>query len=146
MEERFIEKIHFTTECWYWTAYKDRQGYGRFTLGGWSQRAHRVSYELFVGPIPDGLEVLHKCDNPSCVNPGHLEVGTNLLNMQQKAERGRSAKGEDHGSAKLTEEQVLEIRQRFAEGGVSKTALAEEYGVSRTTIRRLVRREIWAHL
>lgn len=146
--KRFIEKIDASQlwGCWLWTATKNEDGYGQFKLDGQMRRAHKVSYELFVGPIPEGLDVLHKCDNRGCVNPNHLEVGTHGDNMRQMAERGRSAKGEGHGSAKLTEDQVLEIRGRYAAGGVSQRALAAEYGVSHTTIRRVVSNKNWTHI
>jgi hypothetical protein len=87
--ERFWSKVDKSGECWLWTAYRDHSGYGIFGLNGRNQRAPRVAYELLVGPIPQGMYILHSCDNPPCVNPSHLRVGTNLENVQDKMNRGR---------------------------------------------------------
>src|SRR4051812_22074657 len=99
--ERFWSKVDKTGECWLWTAYRDAAGYGRFGLAGKVQKAHRVSYELAVGPIPAGAHVLHSCDNPPCVNPDHLRVGSRIDNMRDKFMRGRDYNASkthcDHG-------------------------------------------------
>lgn len=149
--KRFTDKINFgwgsrLWGCWYWTAYKDRQGYGQFRLDGRLRQAHCVSYELFVGPIPEGLLVRHMCHNPSCVNPNHLKVGTDDDNKQDMIDADRQAKGADNGNAKLTEDQVREIRQRYAEGGVTQTALGAEYGITYPVVNKIVRGEIWTHV
>jgi hypothetical protein len=107
---------------------------------------HRAAYRLFVGPLPSGMHVLHKCDNPICVNPGHLFLGTqadNAKDMWQKR-RGRPgvSRGEDHGCAKLTAESVLQIRDSTE----SDVALAEKYKVSRTTIHEIRKRISWNHI
>jgi hypothetical protein len=86
--ERFQSMVSVGPGCWEWVAAKDRDGYGQFKGNG-HVRAHRFSYDEFVGPIPEGLQVLHRCDNPSCVNPEHLWVGTNADNMADKCEKGR---------------------------------------------------------
>jgi hypothetical protein len=88
---RFFSKFtqRSPTECWPWTATIDRDGYGRMKVGGKSQRAHRLAYALRIGPVPDGLSVLHRCDNPCCVNPDHLWVGTSSDNMRDMATKGR---------------------------------------------------------
>jgi hypothetical protein len=102
------------------------------------------------GPIPEGLVICHRCDNPSCVNPAHLFLGTHADNVADKMRKGRHRtnphKGEDHRSAKLTQEQVLEVRRRFAVGGISKAALGREYGVTQTTIDHIILRATWRHL
>ena len=90
--ERNVERIPIAG-CWLWTAHLNDKGYGKAIVGGWRGRrcvrAHRRSYEVFVGPIPDGLNVLHRCDTPSCVNPAHLTVGTQSENVKQGWDRGR---------------------------------------------------------
>jgi hypothetical protein len=94
--DRFCAKVLVTSECWLWLAATNPCGYGTFRYYGRSHTAHRVAYLEMVGPVPAGLEVRHKCDNPPCVNPEHLEVGTHKDNMQDKVKRGR------HGHAKRT--------------------------------------------
>jgi len=106
---------------------------------------HRVSYEWARGAIPEGVLVLHSCDNRLCVNPQHLRLGTHQDNMDDmvRAGRQRSERGAAHAQAKLTPEAVSEIRDRYAEGGVTQKVLAEEYGISSTHIGRILRLERW---
>lgn len=105
--ERFIDKFipEPNSGCWLWTAYTLPKGYGRIKVDGKAVLAHRVSHELHVGPIPEGLHVLHRCDTPSCVNPDHLFLGTPQDNMTDKMQKGRhvALKGSEHVRAKLTE-------------------------------------------
>ena len=147
-EERFWEKVEKTENgCWEWTAGKFNAGYGQFAVNGKHQLAHRFSYELTYGEIPDGLFVCHRCDNPPCVNPEHLFLGTHADNMADRNEKGRVSKGEEHYYSKLTEENVLEIRQRVASGkwGI-KSKLAKEFGVSNPQISDIVNRKKWKHV
>lgn len=156
-EQRFWEKVDVCDddECWEWTAAKARMGYGNFALRhGVLIPAHRLSWILAHGMIPEGLWVLHRCDNPPCVNPAHLFVGTrqdNLDDMVAKrrhwAHKGESiTKGERNGRAKLTDAQVREIRDRYAAGGVSQPQLGREFGVTHAIIGNVVRRESWVHV
>lgn len=87
--ERFWSKVDKSGECWYWTASRDPKGYGTFGFEGKVHKAHRIAYTLAFGEIPAGAHILHSCDNPPCVNPGHLRPGTHTENMQDKVMHGR---------------------------------------------------------
>lgn len=132
-------------ECWPWSGSRRKKGgYGRLNVNGKVRSASRVAYELFVGPIPFGLHVLHHCDNPPCVNPAHLYLGNDQRNVDDCRARGRLRKafGEAHGRAKLTARQVREARRLYTMGrGI--VSLAREFGVAETTMRALVLRETW---
>ena len=145
-KERFEEKYTKGDGCWEWQAYKDRQGYGRFSIRRVARLAHRISYELYVGKIPDGLCCLHRCDNPACVRPDHLFLGTQDENVYDRDVKGRGPIGEKHGSAKLTEEQVMDIRAMYGKGKTTQTKIAEMFGVDQHTISSIVLLKTWAHL
>ena len=125
--------------------YKDKDGYAIFKKDGKAMKIHRHIYEECFGEIPKGMIVRHKCDNPSCINPEHLEIGTHQDNSNDKVSRGRhkGGKGETHGMAKLTKELVEEIRNKYIPYKVMQKDLAIEYGVSKRTIQAIVRKEIW---
>ena len=134
--------------CWIWSG--GRRGtpgleYGAIRVNGVVWGTHRLAYTIVIGPIPAGLYVCHTCDNPLCVNPGHLWVGTHLDNMRDKARKGRASViyGEANRNSRLTEDQVVEIRQRFANGGSDQQTLASEYGVARSLIGMIVRGDVW---
>ena len=132
-------------ECWGWTGFKHR-GYGRLRdttrKAGPAVGAHRVSYEKHIGPIPEGMTVLHRCDNPECSNPRHLFLGTNADNNADRNAKGRQAAGERHASAVLTEEDVRTIRASAEPG----TVLAARYGVTKSTIYGIKKHRSWWHL
>ncbi len=88
-EGLFYKNVRIGPDCWFWVGRKSTKGYGKLSEGNVELRAHRVSYELFVGSVPDGLLVLHSCDNPECCNPNHLSVGTNKENILDKVSKGR---------------------------------------------------------
>ena len=146
IEARFLDKVAPPDEngCHLWTAYTMPKGYGKFWYMGRKVYAHR--YAAGMVDWPPEIQTRHLCNVPACVNPEHLTFGSNADNVRDMVEADRHAKGVDHGSAKLTEEQVIEIRRRYAAGGVTQQALGEEYGVDRSLISRTVRRERWAHL
>lgn len=127
----------FTAEvnsgCIVWTSTKNRQGYGRFFYQGKQAPAHRVSYELANGPIPEGELVLHKCDNPACVNPDHLYLGDYARNVRDAVERGRWT-----GRLRISARTVREIKERYAFGGISQARLAAEYGIDQTQVSKYV--------
>lgn len=129
--------------CWAWQGRLDTRGYGMFPRH--QLRAHRASYAVFKGAIPDGLHVLHSCDNPRCVNPGHLFLGTHQDNMRDKTLKGRAHgahPGEAHAMAKLTEAQVLAIR---ADRRIHRL-IAVDYSVGRRTIGDIKLRRCWSHI
>lgn len=139
-------------ECWEWQGYRNKKGYGRIASGGSSGRmlaAHRVAWAAHnAEPVPPGLCVCHHCDNPACVNPAHLFLGTSPENTADMIAKGRAikAKGEAHGSSRLTEAQVLEARRLHSAGGMTKQSLSDRYGVSRSAIYYAVTRKTWRHL
>ncbi len=133
--------------CWTWTASRNWDGYGQSWDGERLWIAHRFAWTLVNGPIPDGLCVLHRCDNPPCVRPDHLFLGTNAVNVADRERKGRGNQpaGGANGRAKLTEAAVREIRRRAAIGE-SHSALGRAFGVSNVIAGRVVRRETWAHV
>jgi len=145
--ERFWSKVDKTGDCWLWTGGCTSYGYGAFSVStGIAKLAHRVAYALCIAPPPDDLMVCHTCDNPPCVNPAHLFLGTRGDNNRDRAAKGRTQRGEAHTSAKFTDETVKAIRARYAQGGITQAAMAREYGVSLQTIRCIVTNRSWRHL
>jgi hypothetical protein len=131
-------------ECWPWTAFISPDGYGKFNYPG-CQLAHRFSYELENGPIPDGLQVLHRCDNRPCVNPRHLFLGTLEINMEDRNEKGRQARGSSHASAILSEADIPVIRSALCAGAKS-AHLAASFNVDPATIRDIKSGRTWRHV
>lgn len=139
LKDRLLTKIKLNeqTECWECTTAPDGE-YGRIRLNGKQHLSHRISWEVHRGAIPDGMFVCHRCDNPSCINPEHLFLGTHLANMADMSHKGRrrgitAVFGERHGRAKITDADVRAIRS----SGTSAKALALEYGVSDRQIRHI---------
>lgn len=148
--DRFWDKVKkgSESECWLWIAGDNGEGYGRFRHGRKKVAAHRFSWELVHGPINDESFVLHKCDNPACVNPAHLFLGTNQDNMIDMVLKGRNKPrlGKRNNKAKLTEDAVREIRRIYASGSVSQYQLAEKYGVGQPCIKDVVNFITWRHV
>lgn len=132
-------------ECWDWSGFKCR-GYGRIKIGNRSVGAHRVSYELANGPIPDGMTVLHRCDNPPCTNPSHLFLGTNSDNNRDRHQKGRSVRGERAGRAVLTEAIVRRMRQAYAAGGETHASIAAKFSANLSTTSGVLLRRSWKHV
>lgn len=161
--------------CWNWAGSKNPGGYGNFKLGEKRVNTHRVSWIFHNGPIPANLFVLHRCDNPSCVRPDHLFLGSQLDNaadcrskgrqpsfdaksqiMLKVAARGpshglkkhpeRAARGESNGTSKLTGEQVEDIRRIYASGDQNQKQLASRFGIVPGTVSKIVRFEMWTHI
>lgn len=124
-------------ECWEWSKARTSEGYGKVGPYG---LAHRTAYEQAYGPIPDGMCVMHVCDNPPCVNPAHLRLGTHQENMADRDAKGRC---KNVGGRKLTLELAREIRARYAAGGVTHPQLAAEYGLHRAHVIRVVGHKVW---
>src|SRR5208282_854629 len=131
--------------CWIWMGSINSSGYGNASHNRKTIRAHRLSWTLFNGLIPDGLWVLHKCDVPSCVNPSHLFLGTAGDNTQDALSKGRMAYGERHGLTKLTTDLVIEIRRRYT-SGESPRAIGASLGMNRDSIRKLATGITWRHV
>lgn len=150
LAQRFWTKVdqRGPDECWPWTAATNEHGYGVISApgraNGPSLKAHRVSADL-AGQDVTGRVVRHRCDNPPCVNPRHLIVGTQSQNIADMYERGRARIGSAKGQSPLNEHQVAEIRRRAAAGEMQKV-LAVEYGVGKMTISRIVNRRTWRHV
>lgn len=133
--------------CWIWQGNRPDGRYGHFSITGKSVKAHRWLYEAVIGFIPDGLVLRHRCDNPACVNPQHLELGTFADNTRDMLDRGRGAdrKGERHPLARLNADSVRKIRAEAA-NGTRHAALAERFGVARQQITKIVGRASWGHI
>ncbi len=164
---RFWAKVNKSDGCWEWAASTNNKGYGQLMIQPGeifeTKRpvlAHRFSWMIHFGEIPDGLSVCHKCDNPQCVNPNHLFLGTHADNMHDMIRKGKGPQnqpnvmhthpekrhwGERNGQAKLTAKQVRDIRVGF-QLGYSMSELGNLYGVTRHAIGRIVRRQAWAHI
>ena len=149
--ERFWAKVDTSGDCWLWLGAIGSSGYGGFTVrsGLRGNRvtfgAHRVAYEFAHGPIPEGVSVLHRCDVPACVRPDHLFLGTqrdNIIDMMRKG-RHIAPKGERNGHARLTWDQVHEIRAESGTGA-STRGLSERFGVCERSIRKIVAGQRWA--
>lgn len=142
--ESFWRKIDVqlnTNVCWNWLG-RTEKGYGRIKWNGRLEYVHRVAHELHYGIVPPrNLDVCHQCDNRACCNPYHLFLGTRQENVDDMIAKGRKvvAFGEKHGNAKLTDAQVVEIRQLFAAGGISKSALARRYNIYHGQIGKIIR-------
>jgi hypothetical protein len=149
--DRFWSKIDVrgVDECWEWKGAKTTDGYGQLhTIGrrGKQIKAHRFSYELHIGPIPDNMCVCHSCDNPGCVNPRHFFLGSNLDNIQDRNHKGRTMHGEEHWNARLTKADVQAIRDNYRpHKHGERPRLSQKYHVSEGTISDIIGNRSWVH-
>lgn len=150
LEQKFLDRISIPGDyidgCWIWIGAMHKGGYGHLKFDGITRLAHRISWELFNGPIPEGFLVLHKCDNPPCVNPNHLFLGDHADNMKDMWDKGRHSidhiknlneKGNSH-SAKLSFEEVTEVRELYSTGLVTMAMLAIYFNITSGTVCKIV--------
>jgi HNH endonuclease len=151
--ESKIERVPFGG-CWVWCASLNNKGYGVLSINGRMRYAHRISYQLHYGDLEQGNVVMHRCDNPSCVNPHHLSKGTQADNVRDMMEKGRRTwvshfngpQGEVCHFAKLTSETVVEIRKRYSSGKETMKSLGEIFGVTQPVVSRIINRKIWKRI
>ena len=140
VREGFYKSVDRSGDCWIWTKTKNNWGYGVARIMALNMTAHRLSWAIEHGPIPDGMLVLHKCDDRACVRPDHLFLGTSQDNSDDMMRKGRNR------NTVLTQDDVLEMRRRYASGGTSTIKLAREFGVGVTTIANIIHRRTWGWL
>lgn len=149
-KSRYWRYVQKRESCWTWEGYKDQDGYGIFVKSDKGKqsriRTHRLAYWLSRGILPPDKVVCHTCDIPACCNPEHLFVATHRENQLDKFGKNRQAKGESHGCAKLTEEQVLFMRRMYKEWNTSAAELSRLFNVSKNTAERIVNAVSWKHL
>ena len=151
VESRFWSKVNRKNDdsCWEWLSPFDKKGYGQFSIGKKTFRAHRISWVYTFGPIQEGLFVCHKCDNPRCVNPNHLFLGSHIDNVRDMDRKGRRKNApsylDKHGNAKLTNCQVMRIKE-FISVGIQQNKLAKFYKVSTGCINHIAKERQWKTL
>jgi len=144
-------------DCWEWKLSKFRRGYGQSRFNGRNMQTHRIAWIVENGDIPQGILVCHKCDNPGCVNPSHLFLGTHVDNMADMVSKGRQCKGDfnaarrikgmragvKNGRAKITDNEAAQIRQLYACGGVKQKDLGKRFGINQRMISAIVLGKNW---
>jgi len=139
IDQRFWSHVDKSGDCWLWTRGVNQCGYGGFGIAsGKMKLAHRVSWQLTHGDIPSGMCVCHRCDNPACVNPDHLYVGTHSDNMKDRRDRGRQPRGMKHTDRLLTDAFISSVNRQLS-AGLNQREVAQRLGVSQMTISRAVR-------
>jgi HNH endonuclease len=150
LEGKILSRVVRASTCWVWTGSKNKKGYGHICIGaGQIELAHRTSYRTFCGPIPDGLCVLHHCDNPVCLNPTHLFIGTQIDNINDCVSKGRNRgggqQGEHHHHAKITDENAKEILELIS-AGVPLSKIAERFNFSYASVYAIKIGKTWRHV
>lgn len=161
--ERFLTNVQFPNEssgCWTWKGYLSKAGYGLFTLDGKRIGAHRASWDLHHGKIPNNHDICHECDNPSCVRPDHLAPKPHVFNLADMIAKGRSARGDRNGlrrhperiargekcgASRLTSNQVIEIRQ-LGKSGKTPREISKVFQISEGNVRHILKGDSWKHL
>ena len=155
---RFWSKVNKTATCWLWKAGTDKDGYGRIKITKKNRMAHRIAWIVCYGSIPNGLLVLHHCDNPPCCNPKHLFLGTEKANSQDMLSKGRQSKvgnrahnrgvqaGSNHHNSLLQEWEVMLIRIYCQRGKESQRAIGTRFGITNQHVSGIKRRRIWRHI
>lgn len=152
--ERLMSRVNKTDTCWLWTGCVNIHGYGKIGIPGLGQgvttATHRLAWKLLRGPIPEGINVCHHCDNPPCCNPDHLFLGTQKDNLQDMGKKGRHPGpgffGETHNKAKLTEAKVIEIRRLHKEKKLLHSELAKLFNISKPNVSHILSRRTWKHV
>lgn len=152
--ERFWENVEKkgADKCWDWTGAFDGRGYGRIGIDGRNVAAHRFSYELHFGSIPDGMEVCHSCDRPPCCNPAHLWLGTHADNIRDAVKKGRKImpksdnRGQRHGMSRFTDSDVIALREEYAGCNISILKFAQSHNIPYPTMLVIIKRRRWKHL
>lgn len=144
---KFVQIPENKNDCWIWNGYKNRAGYGWFHVSGHtlSNHAQRISWELTYGH-PGKAHVLHKCDNPACVNPDHLFLGDQKANMKDMHLKNRHAKGETNGISYLKEEDIIKIREMYLTKKYTHMELAVIFNTTRRHIGHIINRQVWKHI
>ena len=146
VRQRLKSKIEIKNGCWEWCGCITKLGYGHTSYRSKTLPAHRISYMVFHGDIPPGINVCHKCHNRRCINPDHLILGTQSENMKSCfLESRKSHKGENHPGAKLEEKDIHDIFY-LSKSGMTQTKIAERYGVYQGTISAILKRRLWSHI
>lgn len=149
MKERFEKFFTKSEGCWLWSGALSRSGYGWFRLSKKNGQisAHRFSYQIYNGEIPNGKIILHSCDNKACVNPSHLSIGTYKDNMQDMLRKGRNdpSRGSKNGHSKLKEKDIEEIRRQYKQGK-TQISIGRFFGVGQDSVSLIVNKKTWAHV
>ena len=148
LEERFWSRADkkSSDECWEWLGSKLRGGYGNLNQEGHTLQAHRYSYVLHIGDIPKGMLVCHSCDNPGCVNPEHLFLGTHLTNAMDKVSKDRQIKGEGIYNHKIVEADAIRIRELYSQGNLSMRKIAKMFGLCYSETNAVINKRTWRYV
>ena len=146
LETRFWKNVNKTDTCWIWKGVQFGHGYGNFRCCGDSCAAHRISWIITHKRIPEGMQVLHHCDNRLCVRPDHLWLGKNIDNVMDKVKKLRHDFGEKHPGARLTEKQIIEIRSLYKPYTMTAKMLSKKYEISISNIYSVLKNKIWKHV
>ncbi len=150
LDVRFFEKVQKGDDCWEWIGGRYRNGYGKMFANGSYRLAHRFSYQMSKGEIPEGAVIMHSCNNPGCVNPEHLSAGTPRENIQYMVKCKRRVeydrRGSDNPRAKIDEQDVIAIRSAVVAGDMTLKAIGHFFGISKTQVGHIVKGKTWSHV